>query len=122
LQEAQIADTQNAVVFGLDDREVDAFRKRYPYAAPNAIPPGVYRGQSAPVKTVAIWNFVVARHDVADREVKALALAAMRNSQALAALYPPASATLASNADNNTVLPFHPGAVAAFRELGVNVK
>ena len=110
------------MVFGLDDREVEAFRKRYPYAAPNVIPAGVYRGQVAAVKTVAIWNFVVARHDVAEREVKAIALAAMRNSQGLAALYPPASATLARNAETNTVLPFHPGAIAALRELGVSVR
>lgn len=118
----QIADTQDAVVFGLNETEVAAFRKRYPYAAPIGIVSGAYRGQSAPVNTVAIWNFVVARHDIPEREVKALALAAMRNSAALAALYAPGAATLASNASANNVLPFHPGAVAALRELGVDLK
>ncbi len=116
-----IADQTDAVVFGLTPTEVAAFRKRFPYAAPNAIAAQTYRGQLTPVQTVAIWNFVVGRADLPEREVKAIALAAMKNTRAMAALFGPASATQASNAGANGVMPFHPGAISALRELGVSV-
>jgi TRAP transporter TAXI family solute receptor len=116
-----IADLHEATVFGLTAQEVTAFRKRFPYAAPNTINALTYRGQTAPVQTVAIWNFVVGRADLPDRDVKAIALAAMKNHKDMAALFGPASATQAGNAQANGVMPFHPGAIAALRELGVRV-
>ncbi len=116
-----ITDQHEATVFGLTTAEVSAFRKRFPYAAPNTIDALTYRGQTTPVQTVAIWNFVVGRADLPDREVKAIALAAMKNHKEMAALFSPASATQAGNAQANGVMPFHPGALAALRELGVLV-
>lgn len=116
-----IADQYDATIFGLTAQEISAFRKRFPYAAPYTINAAAYRGQTAPVPTVAIWNFVVGRADLPDAEVKAIALAAMKNTRAMAALYGPASATQAGNANGNVVIPFHPGAVAALQELGVKV-
>lgn len=116
-----IADQTEAVVFGLTAAEVTAFRKRFPYAAPNTIAAQTYRGQTTAVQTVAIWNFVVGRADLPEREVKAIALAAMKNTQAMANLFGPASATQASNAGANGVMPFHPGAISALKELGVKV-
>lgn len=116
-----IADQYDATIFGLTEQEVTAFRKRFPYATPYTINAQTYRGQTDPVPTVAIWNFVVGRADLPDAEVKAIALAAMKNTKAMAALYGPASATQASNASANGVMPFHPGAIAALRELGVTV-
>ncbi|OOG43826.1 TAXI family TRAP transporter solute-binding subunit [Polaromonas sp. A23] len=114
-----IADQHDATVFGLTAQEVSAFRKRFPYAAPNTIGALTYRGQTTPVQTVAIWNFVVGRADLPEREVKAIALAAMKNHKEMAALFGPAFATQAGNAQANGVMPFHPGALAALRELGV---
>jgi TRAP transporter TAXI family solute receptor len=114
-----ITDQHEATVFGLTVREVEAFRKRFPYAAPNTINALTYRGQAAPVQTVAIWNFVAGRADLPERDVKAIALAAMKNHREMAALFGPASATQAVNAHANGVMPFHPGALAALRELGV---
>lgn len=116
-----ITDQHEATVFGLTAQEVSAFRKRFPYAAPNTIKALTYRGQVVPVQTVAIWNFVVGRADLPERDAKAIALAAMKNHQQMAALFGPASATQAGNALANGVMPFHPGALAALRELGVRV-
>jgi hypothetical protein len=39
----------------------------------------------------------------------------------MAGLFGPASATAAGNASANGVMPWHPGAIEALRELGVSV-
>ncbi len=90
-----IAEQHEATVFGLTEQEAAAFRTRFPYAAPNTIDARTYRGQAAPIQTVAIWNFVVCRADLPEREVKAIALAAMSNAKEMAALFGAASATRA---------------------------
>jgi uncharacterized protein len=116
------ANAADCVVFGLAQSEIAAMHERFPFMADAAYPVGRYRGQSAPVATVAAWNVVVAHNDLdegaAFNIVKAVLTA--RDLQATAGAA--ASSTNAANASKNTVVPYHAGAIRALAELGVNVR
>lgn len=107
-------------VFGLTEEQTVAMRARFPFLARSVVPAGTYRGQAAPITSVAAWNFVVAHQDLA-------AELAWRVTQAVLELPDPrvlhasAGPTRAENARMNTVLPFHPGAVRYYRERGISV-
>ena len=116
---AQVADAQDAVIFGLTAQEVEKMRRRFAYLAPNTIPAGTYRGQAEPVRTVALWNFVVASPTLADQMAYDITKAALSQTAALAARVAAASATTAANAAANGFLPFHPGAARYYREAGI---
>jgi len=118
---AQVADTQDAVVFGLTAPEVEKMRRRFAYLAPNTIAANTYRGQAEPVQTVALWNFVVASPALGEQIAYDITRAALSQTAALAARVPAASASTAANAVANGFLPFHPGAARYYREAGIGL-
>ncbi|HYF07301.1 MAG TPA: TAXI family TRAP transporter solute-binding subunit [Acetobacteraceae bacterium] len=115
----QVADAAEATVFGMTDAELAGFRRRFGYMAPNTIPAGTYRGQDAPVRTAAVWNFVVASPTLAEPVVHGITAAALSQTAVLAARIAAGAATIAANATANTFLPFHPGAARHYREAGI---
>ena len=118
---ARVADAQETVVFGMSDDESQKMRRRFGYLAPNTIPAGTYRGQTAPVATVAVWNFVVASPTMADQLAYDITKAALSQTAALVARVSAATATTAANATANGFLPFHPGAARFYREAGITI-
>ena len=114
----QIADSTDAVVFGLNDLEVASMLKKFPFLSPARIGSNVYRGQSKPINSVAAWNFVMAHKDLADADAYFITktILSAANPKAIAMSAEP---TRAANAITNTVVPFHPGALKFYRELGL---
>ncbi len=108
-------------IFGLTDAEVAALRKRFPYMAPNTIPASTYKSQPSPLRTAALWNFVVANKDMPDATAYAITKAVLDNPWLVARLHPAAKATIAANAPANTFMTFHPGALRYYREAGVTI-
>lgn len=103
----------------LDGEAGDALRKAFPYLAPNAIPANTYRGQVAPVPTVALWNFIVAREDLSEDAAYQFTKAVLSDPAASKAIHPAAAATILANIGANSFMPFHPGAVRYLREAGI---
>jgi len=114
----QIADTTEAVVFGLSDLEVAAMLKRFPFLSQATVAPNMYRGQTGPIKSVAGWNFVMAHKDLpnADAYFITKTILSAANPKAIAVSAEP---TRTANAPNNAVVPFHPGALQFYREKGL---
>lgn len=110
---------QDGVIFGLTDGEVAALRGVFAYVAPYAIAPDTYRGQTAPLRTAAVWNFVVASDRMPEEAAYALTRAALDHTAELKAAYPAASGTAAHNVTADTFLPLHPGAQRYYREKGI---
>lgn len=108
-------------VFGLSDQECAAFLKRYPYFAAYQIPASTYSGQSVPVNSVAVWNFVAMHQDAPEDQAYWLTRLALETAPALTSRYPAAAATAAAHLSANTFLPFHPGALRYYRERGIKV-
>jgi TRAP-type uncharacterized transport system substrate-binding protein len=69
---------------------VTALRKRFPYMAPNTIPAGTYQSQPAPLKTAALWNFVVANKDLPEATAYEITKAVLDNPWLVARLNPAA--------------------------------
>ena len=110
----------DCTVFGLTAEEIAAMKKRLPFMADASYPAGTYKGQKTPINTVAAWNVVVAHKDLDEKTAYALTKAVMTASD-LSAAGPAAASTKPVNATKNTVVPYHPGAVRALAELGVQV-
>jgi uncharacterized protein len=118
---SEVADHADAVVFGLSDAEVAAVLRKLPQLAATTIPAGTYRGQTAEIRSVSAWNFVVANKDLPDDTAYAITKAVLSAADPKSLIYPAAAGTLARNAVNNRVMPFHPGAVRFYEEAGIKL-
>ena len=114
----QVADAADAVVFGLTDAELGAMLQRFPFLSPASVAPNTYRGQGAPLKSVAAWNFVMAHRDMSEADAYWITRTALSAADPKL-IHASAGPTRAANAPNNTVVPFHPGALRFYREMGI---
>jgi TRAP-type uncharacterized transport system substrate-binding protein len=65
--------------------------------------------------------FAVGRADLPDDLVYQLVNAVFENQPRLVKALPAASEILPQNVDKNTFLPFYPGAVRYYREIGISI-
>lgn len=114
----QVVDGSDAVVFGLNEAEVVAMLKRFPFLSTATVAPNMYRGQTSVIKSVAAWNFVMAHKDLPDADAYFITqtILSAADPKVIAASAEP---TRTANAPNNTVVPFHPGALRFYREKGL---
>jgi TRAP transporter TAXI family solute receptor len=108
-------------VFGLSPGEKAAMSKQFPYMADATYRVGTYRGQTAPINTVAAWNVVIGHKDMSEATAYALTKAVL-SAKDLSGAGPAAASTRAVNAGKNKVVPYHPGAIRALAEMGVKVE
>ncbi len=117
----QVADTADAVVFGLTAAERNAMLQRFPFLSPASVPANTYKGQTTALNSVAAWNFVMAHKDLPEADAYWITRTVLSVADPLT-LHASAGPTRAGNAVNNTVAPFHAGALRYLREVGVAVK
>lgn len=115
----QVADATDAVVFGLSDGELAAMLRRFPFLSPASVAPNTYRGQTGMLKSVAAWNFVMAHKDLSEADAYWITRTVLQATDPKT-IHASAGPTRAANAPNNTVVPFHPGALRFYREQGVS--
>jgi TRAP transporter TAXI family solute receptor len=118
---ATIADKADAVVFGLTEKELTELLGVLPQLSPATIPSGSYKGQTAAIKSVSGWNFVVANKDLPDDVAYAVTKAVLTASEPQSQIYSGADGTLAKNAPYNRVVPFHPGALRFYKDAGIQI-
>jgi TRAP transporter TAXI family solute receptor len=118
---SEAANQADAVVFGLSDAEVAAMLVKFPHLAAATIPAASYRGQTADIKSVAAWNFVVANKDLPADEAYAITKAVLSSTDPTSEINPMASGTRAHNAAMNRIMPFHPGALRFYNEAGIKL-
>lgn len=115
----EVADTADAVVFGMQDAEQRAMRAKFPFLALVTVPVQTYKGQTQAIQSVAAWNFLIAHKDFPEADAYWIARTLLGSSDPRASIHPSAGPTRAENAQNNSVLPFHPGALRYYRERGI---
>lgn len=113
----EVANGSDAVLFGLSPQQVKAMRARFAFMSPVTVAAGTYRGQTAPLESVAAWNFVVAHKDMPDAVAEALTRTILSAQDLVSVVGASASGTRAMNAGANSVVPFHPGALKLLRDV-----
>jgi TRAP transporter TAXI family solute receptor len=114
-----VVNQADAVVFALSEAEVTAMLQKFPQLSTTIIPPGTYKGQTAEIRSVSAWNFVVANKDLPVDTAYAITKAVLSAADPTSEIYPTAAGTLARNAIQNRFMPFHPGAMRFYAEAGI---
>jgi TRAP transporter TAXI family solute receptor len=105
----------------LSSEQIEAIRKAMPEFSPSKITTGTYRSLDNDYVTTGMYNFVIGRADLPDDLVYQLVKAVFENQPRLLKAYVGARETLAQNVNKGTFLPFHPGAVRYYREIGISI-
>jgi TRAP transporter TAXI family solute receptor len=118
----QQAESKEPVTFiQLSPEQIDAIRKAIPEFSASNIPAGTYRLLEKDYTTLGVYNFVIGRADLPDDLVYQLVKLVFDNHADLLKAHPAASETVAKNVVKDTFLPFHPGAIRYYREIGLNI-
>jgi len=118
----QEAEAKEPLTFiSLSPEQIEAVRKAMPEFSPSKIAAGTYRLLDKDYVTIGVYNFAIGRADLPDDLVYQLVKAVHENQPRLLKAHSAASETLPQNVDKNTFLPFHPGAVRYYREIGMSI-
>ncbi len=118
----QETEAKEPVTFlNLSSEQIEAIRKAMPEFSLSKLAAGTYRQLDKDYPTVGVYNFAVGRADLPDDLVYQLVKAVFENQPRLVKATPTASDTLPQNVVKDTFLPFHPGAVRYYREIGINI-
>ena len=119
IQEAEVKEPVTFI--SLSPEQIEAIRKALPEFSPSKIAAGTYRSLDMDYVTIGVYNFAIGQADLPDDLVYQLVKAVFENQPRLLKANSAASDTLPRNVDKNTFLPFHPGAVRYYREIGVKI-
>jgi uncharacterized protein len=103
----------------LSDDEIAKLRKTMPEFTPSVVPAKSYPSLKSDYKTIGLFNFGVASKDLPDDLVYAVVKAFYANHDQLVKASPAARESVVANVDRDTFIPYHPGAVRYYREIGV---
>jgi TRAP transporter TAXI family solute receptor len=101
--------------------ETDLIRKAMPELTPSIIAAGTYSSLDKDYSTIGVYNFAVGRSDLPEDLAYQLVKAIHENHAGLMKASSAASETVPQNVVKNTFLPFHPGAVRYYREIGMSI-
>jgi uncharacterized protein len=101
--------------------QIAKLRKAMPEFSPSVVAAGSYPSLTADYKTIGLFNFGVASKDLPDDLVYAIVKAFYANHDRLVEANPAARESVIENLDRNTFIPYHPGAVRYYREIGVEL-
>ncbi len=116
------ADVADVVIIGIAEPDVMAMLKRFPALVAADVPAGSYRGQTTPLRSVAAWNFILAHKDMPNSMAAQLTRTVLSSANPAVDIHASATFTRRENATKNGVVPFHPGALAVYQEMGVPVR
>jgi len=101
--------------------QIEVIRKAMPEFSPSKIAAGTYSSLDKDYATIGMYNFGIGRADLPDDLVYQLVKAVFENQPLLVKASPAASGTLPQNVVKDTFLPFHPGEVRYYREIGISI-
>jgi uncharacterized protein len=118
----QQVEAKEPVVFvSLTPEQIEAIRKAMPELTISEIGSGAYSSLDKTYTTLGVYNFVIGRDDLPDDLVYQLVKAVFENQPRPVKATAAARDTLPQNAVKDTFLPFHPGAVRYYREIGITI-
>ena len=98
--------------------QIRALRLAMPELTPSRVPAGTYPSLLRHYETVGLYNFAVARADLPANLVYQIVKAVFDNHEELMEVHAAAAATIPTNVDRNSFLPWHPGAIRYYQKVG----
>ncbi|MGY6571086.1 MAG: TAXI family TRAP transporter solute-binding subunit, partial [Salinarimonas sp.] len=118
---SQLAAEADVITFAFTPEEHAQVLEAFPEVSPFTIPAGTYTVQDEDQLSVAMWNFAIVHQDMPESLAYEITKTILENNERMMQIHAAAAATLAENWDNNNFLPFHPGAVRYFEEIGIEI-
>lgn len=115
----EAADTCRTRVVPVDGAPIDALVAAKPYYAKAEIPGKVYKGTDVAQPTFGTLATIVVSADMPDDVAYAITKAVFDNFDDFRKLHPALAGLTKSQALEGETVPFHPGAVRYFREVGL---
>jgi TRAP-type uncharacterized transport system substrate-binding protein len=112
---------ERMVFVSLTPEQIETIRKAMPELTISQIGSGGYASLGKTYNTVGLYSFAIGRDDLPDDLVYQLVKAVFENQPRLVKTTSAASETVPQNAMKNTFLPFHPGAIRYYREIGIKI-
>lgn len=117
---SELEATTDVVFFGFTAEELAALEENFP-VAPYTVPAETYNSVTEPLQTVAMWNFAIANADLPDDFVYEVVKATMEGNDKMMNVHQSAATTVPENAKFNRTIPWHPGALRYFEEIGAEI-
>jgi TRAP transporter TAXI family solute receptor len=118
---AQIAAENPVNIFAFTEEQQQQILSERPELSAFQIPGGLYQGVPDPQETVALWNFAVAHADMPESLAYEITKLVMESNDRMKQVHVSAAETVPENVDKNSFLPYHPGAVRYFEEIGATI-
>jgi TRAP transporter TAXI family solute receptor len=112
---ADLANAREIRIVPLAGPEIDALRRKQPYYAMVQLPPDTYRGQRAPVDTLAVRAVWAAHADLSDPLAYEVTKALYENTETLGQAHPKGREISLRTALQSISIPLHPGAENYYR-------
>ena len=113
-----LATSKDILVLEVDDAHAAQLARNYPFYTQYPIGGGSYRGQSAAVKTVAVKATFIVSPRVSETTVYNLTKALFENKSQIMTAHAKGAELDTTYAIEGVSVPFHPGAVKYFKEIG----
>ncbi len=116
-----LAATRDIRLIGLTDEEIANAREAEPVFARYTLRAGIYDGVEEPVPTVSIPNVLVVNADLDEELAYQITKVLFEHTDELIAIHPAANDTTVEFSLESTPVPFHPGAIRYYEEVGATV-
>lgn len=114
-----LATSRDIIILEIDDEHAAKLIHNYPFYTKYYLPAGSYRGLNDPVQTIAVKATFLVRTDVSEETVYKLTKALFENKAEIEAAHIRGADLDPAYAVEGISVPFHPGAVRFYKEVGV---
>jgi len=114
-----LATSKEIIILELDDAHASQLSQKYPFYTQYPIPAGSYRGQTTAVKTPAVKATFIVSPKVSETTVYNLTKALFENKAQIMTAHAKGAELDTKYAVDGISVPFHPGAVKYYKEVGV---
>lgn len=117
----ELATTYDFGLLSIDDEHISALQKDFPFYTKNVIPGGTYSCVKDDVQTVAVMATIIASNKLSEDAVYSILKGIFDNKAEISSLHAKGELLDLKTAVSGISLPFHPGAVKFFTEMGVEL-
>ncbi|MGB8712369.1 MAG: TAXI family TRAP transporter solute-binding subunit [Onishia taeanensis] len=116
-----LATTRDIRLIGLTDDEIANARGESEVFAPYTLRAGIYDGVEEPVQTIGIPNVLTVNASMDDQLAYDITKLLFEQTDKLIAIHPAANDTTVEFSTDATPIPFHPGSLRYYEEVGAEV-